>query len=459
MFESNLIDLDELVLMVRARDCRAYIGEAIATYRARAYRSALLATWIAVACDIIGKIRDLQLQGDAAAGAFVTNLDNAIEASERGDPGGIKRLQIIENELLDKALKDFEFLSAQEHKDLDRLKSDRHLCAHPAFAKDASLFQPSAELVRAHITHAVCHLLRHPPVQGSHALKRLKEDLLRPSFPATQKAVSDFLGSRYLNYAKASLIESLVSVFLKILIKQSERDLIGKEDIVLMSLVAVGVSHQAIYERQMSDQLPHLTDGSNDTELKRVFRLFRADKRCWGWLSEANRLRISQIATDYRYDPADMDCVVQGLEIDELKPLVLESIARFAKAEKEKVFSSHHRLEFVPEAIELLATSRSYRGAELVEQAILLPLCGILHAEHVQRILLAAEENGQIHDAGGTPAFMLEVFDRTADLRTQTREAWQRFMTRMLVGKEPDEWNAYPELRLKLEAAGMWPPP
>jgi len=54
-------------------------------------------------------------------------------------------------------------------------------------------------LVRTHIKHAVLHLLRHPPLQGKHALKRLKDDLLRPSFPSTQKTVSDFLESRYLS--------------------------------------------------------------------------------------------------------------------------------------------------------------------------------------------------------------------------------------------------------------------
>src|SRR6266436_4422886 len=104
MFESNLVDLDELVLMVRDRNSRAYIGEAITTYRSRSYRSALLATWIAVAFDIISKIRELEVQGDPAAGAFVAVLDNAIDANERADPLALQRLQTIENELLTKAL-------------------------------------------------------------------------------------------------------------------------------------------------------------------------------------------------------------------------------------------------------------------------------------------------------------------------------------------------------------------
>ena len=403
MFESNLVDLDELVLMVRDRNSRAYIGEAITTYRVRAYRSALLATWVAVAYDIISKIRELDVQGDATAGTFVTALDNAIDANDRGDPEGLKRLQTIENELLNKAAEDFEFLSAQQHKDLDRLKSDRNLCAHPAFKEHGTLFEPSAELVRAHIAHTVLHLLRHPPVQGKHALKRLKNDLLLPSFPSTQHTVSDFLESRYLNYAKAALIDTMVTVFLKVLIKQSEADLIGKEDRVLMCLVAVRLCHQATYERRMAEQLPHLTDVLNEVERKRVFRLFKADKHCWNWLSQATRVQITQIATDYTYDAADIDYVLEGLEIGELKPLLLARIAAFAKSDKEELLTRHHRPELLGEAVTLYVEVKNVRRSEKIAQTIILPKCSMFKPDHLRRILQAAESNVSIAQAAGRP--------------------------------------------------------
>src|SRR4051812_7885178 len=67
MSELTLTDLDELILTVRDRNSRAYISEAVATYRARAYRAAIMSTWAAVAYDIIAKIRELAAQGDGAA--------------------------------------------------------------------------------------------------------------------------------------------------------------------------------------------------------------------------------------------------------------------------------------------------------------------------------------------------------------------------------------------------------
>ena len=100
----SLTDLDELLLAVRDRNSRSYMSEAIDTYRTRSYRSAIMSTWIAVSYDIIGKIRELAGQGEAAAIAFVTHLDNAIDAQRTGDPTAVKRLLAIENDLLTKSL-------------------------------------------------------------------------------------------------------------------------------------------------------------------------------------------------------------------------------------------------------------------------------------------------------------------------------------------------------------------
>src|SRR3954454_9428949 len=163
MLQTHLVDLDELVQTVRDVNAREYIAEAIAAYRVRAYRSAIMGTWVAVAYDIIAKVRELAVQGDAAAVAFVTTLDNAIAQLATNHALAVKTLQGIENDLLNQALNTFEFITPQEHVDLDRLKHDRNQCAHPAFVSDMVLFQPSPELVRTHIAHAIHHLLAHLP--------------------------------------------------------------------------------------------------------------------------------------------------------------------------------------------------------------------------------------------------------------------------------------------------------
>src|SRR5438105_362811 len=110
-----LTELDDLVLTVRDRNSRSYILEAINAYRAEAYRAAIISTWVAVTYDIISKIRELANQGDAEAKKVVEAFDKDIDAQERGDASAVARFQKFENELLDKALTKFEFISRQEH--------------------------------------------------------------------------------------------------------------------------------------------------------------------------------------------------------------------------------------------------------------------------------------------------------------------------------------------------------
>jgi hypothetical protein len=307
----------------------SYISEAITAYRAGALRSALISTWTAVAYDIIAKIRELAGQGDPDAAAFVRDLDDAIAQQARGDAAAIPRLLKIENDLLDKALTKFEFLSRQEYVDLSRLKDDRNLCAHPAFTGEDLLFQPSPELVRGHIVHAITHLLQQPPVQGKNALARLKQDLLQPSFPKDQAGVSAFMEHKYLNHIKGALLTNFITVFLKILLKKSEPDLKGKEDSVLRCLAAVRQHSPALYDATMAGQLPKLAEDLTDVQLRRVIRLFGMDQRCWSWLSRPLQLRLQTVVKDYAYDEdGTRDYLFEGLVISELRPLLLAAERR-----------------------------------------------------------------------------------------------------------------------------------
>jgi hypothetical protein len=198
-------------------------------------RAAVILAWTAVAFDVIAKLRELATHGDAGAATFVAELNAAVAASD------VSKLQQLENRLLDQAQSPFEMISARERQDLDRLKEDRNACAHPAFATAgaATLFTPSPELVRAHVVHAINHLLRHPPVQGKAALERLKHDLLQPSFPRDQGQATTFLRTRYLSRLKPALVENLVTILLKVLLRGADPDLAKRPGTILRALLAI----------------------------------------------------------------------------------------------------------------------------------------------------------------------------------------------------------------------------
>jgi hypothetical protein len=66
MYEA-FIDLDELVLLCRDKQAKKFIQEAVACYRAGAFRSCIVATWNAVVFDFLHKLRELELLEDKEA--------------------------------------------------------------------------------------------------------------------------------------------------------------------------------------------------------------------------------------------------------------------------------------------------------------------------------------------------------------------------------------------------------
>ena len=60
-----LADIEALSLKCRSEQSKEYISEALHCYKSGAYRAAIVTTWIALVFDLIDKIRELSIAGDA----------------------------------------------------------------------------------------------------------------------------------------------------------------------------------------------------------------------------------------------------------------------------------------------------------------------------------------------------------------------------------------------------------
>lgn len=200
MPQEGLSDLDELVIRCRSVAARTYITEAVACYKAGAYRAAIVATWIAASFDFLAKLRELEMTGDANAKKKLEDFESA-RAS-----GNIKASLEFERTLIDSAREQFELLSPIEAMDIERLFEDRNRCAHPSMSSAYEPYDPSAELARAHIRNVVIHLLQQAPVQGKAALDRIVTDITSDYFPVNSKQAVEFFKNGPLVRARQPLV-------------------------------------------------------------------------------------------------------------------------------------------------------------------------------------------------------------------------------------------------------------
>jgi hypothetical protein len=446
MINSGLTDMDSLCLAVRDIESRRLISEAITAYRGGASRSAIMSTWIAVAYDIISKARELAAQGETAPKAFIIELDAAIASSD------IPKRQNIERQLLVTANETLQLLAPHEFDALRRLYDDRHLCAHPAFIADDELFQPTPELVRTHIIHALQYLLIHAPLQGKSAIARFEADILSASFPTSNHDIGAFVRSKYLDRAKDALVDNLIKGLLTAPFGAERTKFDGKERQLAQTLHEIAAAKPGIYDRITPAFIERRFESVTDDVLLKICPLLEADTRIWEWISNPVRIRVRTLLLSASLDDLKSSGAFDAFVIPELADALMERFDTFNESAQVGIISENPRSEFVSRAIELYSGSGGWRYAENIGRALIVQLAPFFSADDIKRTLDAVIGNGQIWGAAGTPTILETVFDKCKPVLAEARPHWQSFVDAMTLLHRGDAnaHHSYPGIREKL---------
>ncbi len=443
----GLTDIDALALAVRDRESRRLIAEAITAYRGGALRSSIMSTWIAVSFDIIAKARELASQGEAAPKAFVLELDTAISN------GDIRRLQAIETDLLKTANVQFQLFAPHELDALVRMQSDRNLCAHPAFIVEDELYQPTLELVRSHIVHALQYLLIHAPLQGKSAIARFDAEFGSPSFPTNSADIGTFIRAKYLDRAKDVLVTNLIKALLSAPFGDERTRYAGRLRLLAITLKEVAKAKTAIYDATVPSYVARKFESVGDGVLLSICPFLDNDARIWEWLSEPVRLRINQLLQTVDVETLKTHAAFDAFAVGELSDVLLARFDAFDRNTQISIIGEHPKKELVSRGIEIYGGAGGYRTAESWGQSIILQLTPYFTANDIRVLLDAVQGNGQIWCAGGTPAILDAVFDATRQLLPESRGYWQAFVDGRIAYQHGDLSDHYSYLGLQQRLA------
>lgn len=224
MYET-FIDLDELIVRCKDKQARKFIQEAVACYRAGAYRSCIVSTWNAVVFDFLHKLRELELLGDKEASKLLQEFEDL-----RTSQNKYKELWKFEENIAIKAMTPFELISEVEKIDIERLFKDRSRCAHPSMTSLEEPFEATAELARYHLRSAVMHLLEREPVQGRAAKERIFQAIQSDYFPIDREGAITYLRKSPLSRARFNLIKDvIIGLTVSLLVENRPEDEIKRQ--------------------------------------------------------------------------------------------------------------------------------------------------------------------------------------------------------------------------------------
>ena len=398
-----IADLETLVNACRAEATRPLVAEAVSSYKAGAYRSCIINTWIALTFDLISKLRELALLGDGAAERHIATLDALIEQSHINDPQVIKRLGAFERELLDVASRDFSLIDAHQLRDLHRLQEDRHLCAHPSYKQTGQIFTPTAEIARAHLVHAVTHVLSQEPVQGRYAVEHMLDPVKSPYFPTAEEEAKTQLISLGVRRARDSLVRLLIAKLLFGVMGEDEALAYRKQ--TLAAIAATFSLHPSTSEAEMKIVLNKIVlRPANDSRLHYVFGIIRYVPIAKDLLEPAAAEKIRNFlrtapALEVRY------AVPICLQLEYEAGICIERVATFDIDALSYCLKVNH--SSVHDAcVSMYCSASSWGEANRIYSGLIKPIIRHLTPSHIERILRAPSEEGA--DLRGSNSF--EIF-------------------------------------------------
>lgn len=401
----SLADIEALSLRCRSEQSKDYIAEATLCYRAGAYRAAIVSTWIAVVFDLIDKIRELAVAGDAAARVLESQFQTYVDQINEGNQQGVAKGLDFEREILDGCRNKLQFFDQQQLIDLYRLKEDRHRCAHPSFQQIGLPYKPSAEQARLHIRNAVVHVLAQPPVQGKAALAGIKKLVASDYFPEdVNKAILQIKKAGLespTNSLVNSTIDALAFGFL------TYEDILYEKKQVVTALSAIHELHPGLFEARIGMQLSKAVRDVDDGRVLWALYLVVSVNRTWDLLDQPSKDKLACVIEKASYE--DLAPAVGALgRVPQLRPVVEERVRAFELDQLAGVIQAKSLEPVIKErAMVLLAMSRSWDRTNAIFDKAVLPIFASFQPQDVARIIRLRTEHGA--DLPGAHGFGLFV--------------------------------------------------
>lgn len=402
-------DLDEIQHKIRDAFVRRLYLEALGSFRAGSLRGATVTLWTAVVFDILAKLRELELAGDAQAAAHLQRFEAARNSND------LDAALRFEREVLDVARDQFELISHQEHGDLVRLHEDRHRCAHPSMNSADEPYMPSGELVRYHLSSAGLHLFSRPPVQGKAALARLFDEVRSPYFPRRVADAARVLQAGALANAKASLVRNFVVASMKACLIGPDAADIRLTNAILVSLAASNTFLAADIARIVSDTFPRIAQQIPPDDVGRIFRLAAAIPAVLEHLPEdvASRLEAYIEAVPEKEINAALTVALAHPRFSEPANTKLASLKRseLVALVAQQPTRAGRSVPIVNRVLDAYCASKSWDTSNTLGPQAVAPIADALDWPQVVRLLEAVAENSELHNAFTTHEVLLKVRD------------------------------------------------
>ena len=387
----GLYDIEVLANRCRSDQSRDHVTESIRCYKAGAYRATIVTAWIAVVFDLLDKIRELSLSGDPAAKALEDTYAAYIVQINQQNQDGIKGALEFERKILETCRDTLQFFDSQQFVDLERLREDRHRCAHPSFQNVGVPYYPSAEQARLHVRNAVTHVLAMPPVQGKAAIAELKILISSDYFPTDDKNAQVHLRGSSLGSGTDALFKGVVDFLIFGFVTVG--DALHHKTQVYAALNALIEMRPVVVVERIKKSLNVVVKNGPDAQFNSAAALVASIRGAWELLDAPAKDKTTRYIS-----VGPLTTLLVQLEalfsIEPLKAVVVARVSELSIEELSLGVSKNLRVAAKNASIAMLAQANNWDRVNEVFTKLIFPLFGCLTGDDVECIIRMPRETG-----------------------------------------------------------------
>ncbi|ACV50529.1 hypothetical protein Apar_0093 [Lancefieldella parvula DSM 20469] len=458
---------DLLSLQSKIQDVyvRQIYCEAVASYNAQAYRSAILTAWLAVYVDLMKKIESIG--GNKIAEEFQTKVNKM--RLEKNDSARIKSALDIEKGIISTA-KDLSLIDEAEEKFLRELHECRHKCAHPTTDDTVYIFEPTEEQVRYLLSGVIDNCLSFSALPKNNQIIQILMNDLSKDFPLEQD-LFEFYKSKYIDKIPQNTQRQLIKIiaieavcpsskekWAECGLEISSPDLIAKR--CMQILKCINTFSKDLLIEVFTNQSKKLSNGDSSYRFVGVFSSFdffrdHLDRDLY-FICKAKFNK----AIESEYDKP-WELLLNGFPYDQE-----------LREESEKLFNSDYFLsheknltelskngdldndelkKLVDCCIDKLEKSSSYSEADYLARLIV-ELAPVLEGNDILKISAILFKNNQVFESFSMDRLIKNI--ALNSMKKETANYWKEFAENGMEKKKPELLN--PDLSPSYDSVMKW---
>ncbi|WP_406101039.1 hypothetical protein [Streptomyces canus] len=434
-------DLEQQIARIRSADVRPLVREAYRAYTAGAARAAIVLTWTAVCADLIDKIRTLHEGGEPQARSLIAQVD---QAQGKLDVAAVRTMQVVENSLLDEAVT-LELIDATQKIQLERLREDRNLSAHPSLRPLGELFDPPLEYARTHLVISLEAVLVHPASQGRKVVSSFADHVLDPGFVGDPNHIASTFFRRVRPAARRRVVDFAARhAMLEPPLADANIDAAALADRMATCLKIFATEDRILVGEIVGKFTDRLAEAAVPVQSRTLARLGDLDA-FWSGIDDSLSSQLDTIVRTIGLRHANLDYwqppqmepteaqVLSLVALDEVRitlPSLQSAFAALDWMRRATVIEKRPNAYFANFLAGVLVTVGTFDSGAYAARAAVLPCAPYLTLENLREILSAWEANNQCWGR-----YMLDYaaqfYFATAHLGEARNQVWRDFLNQL----------------------------